>query len=385
MAEEFPFSDVVTFILRMTMIKTGSNGKPYGETKTVSLMPFGTIGAKQNTSALNKFFFVPIFHSQAKLGTVPRQSLRLLKFDVQNSNLKNYYHCFSSSKKTEINSGKGLPAIGFPKSKDKNGIIRDTYREYTNANFGVSSPYWFKNICGKYYTNESVRLSGDFGQRKVKFSDLIDSDGQLKTEYKKWFKLSKWPTPEDHFDGYDGRCMINATIIPDNAGHISYVDGKKVRYTKMPWGFLIGLANNKIWPKNKMHATFGTLFSVPKENTIHSFCLYFKYGAKYDLFTSNNYFTYPYNNDKQIHKIQEVYAQSDSELSSTKTDIRKARLLCVDDKYKYFVVKGGKFIRDENCAIMTPPWVAYSGNKSGGVRGPSQILDEWISFSEDFH
>lgn len=337
-----------------------------------SLIPFGT--SSTGKTNLSKFWFTPIFHSQAKLGTVPEKSLRLLKFDVTNGYIKSNY--YRTKKDNYSTSFIGMPYVKF---KVQGYYGNGTPYTYTTDGWGsyneMSTPIWYRYFCGKFYQTDDKLASANFIKNTVLLDDFVYSGtGYLKSEYINWFK---W---DGSYNGKKGGCYMNATIVPyvrtsDEVPHV-LSDA-----TKRPWGFLIGLANNKIWPKSSTEATFGILFSVPKSNTLHNMCMYFKYGSKEQMFDRSSRPTSPYHGNNNIRKLTTICAEDDNAMSAIKRDLitsANAKMVSVDNNYKYFVIKGDYTLTSANCIIFTPPWVRYSGNQT--QFGISQILDSWISF-----
>lgn len=336
--------------------------------KTKGLMPFAT---RSNASNPNEWFFTPVFHSDAKLATVPRKAFRLVKFDVTCG--KKLNDVFFYKEKTITTGGtseyvcNGSYSVwipGFPSGYigSNNTIVSGLYDTTAYDYRFYTSPVWYRDFCGNYYTGETAK-SGCFMLHKYTCDDLIG--GPTSKCGKACFT---W--------GTGSGCKLNAIMIPTYTGST----GPFIGFAPKPYGFLIGLKNTNIWPASAMSAIFGMLVGVPKSNTIHSMAMYYKCGTKYDLYPTSTP-AFPYKNDSShVKRVKYLFSATDSAISGYEANPNSVKLISVDSNYKYFVIKGNARMNPNNCAIFTPPFVVYSGNSTGGLKAPSVILDSWVSF-----
>lgn len=336
--------------------------------ETKGLMPFAT---RSNPSNPNEWFFSPVFHTGSKLATIPRKALRLIKFDVTCGKKLNdvYYYKDKASSESRNDTDKEVSLGSYPMWIHSfpsgyigpNGVVSGTYSSYIYDTRAYTSPAWYRDFCGNYYTG-STATSGCFMKHVYSANQLYG--GPTGTVGKNCFS---W--------GSNSGCILNACIIPKVTASSGFSG-----FAPKPYGFLIGLKNQNIWPSTAMSGIFGVLFGVPKANTIHTMAMYIKCGTKYDLYPTSKP-AFPYKNDTtHVKRLSVRFSATDGQLSGMSVNPNACRLISVDNNYKYFVLKGDYRFTSANCAIFTPPTIAYSGNSTGGIKAPALILDSWISF-----
>jgi len=352
--------------IKMTTVSPGRGEYTLWD-ETKGLMPFAT---RSNPSNPNEWFFSPVFHTGSKLATIPRQALRLIKFDVTCGKKLNdvYYHPdkASSERWHDVVSNDNYPMWihSFPSGYiGPNGVVfSGTYSSHIYDKRAYTSPAWYRDFCGDYYTG-STAASGCFMKHVYSANQLFG--GPSGTVGKNCFS---W--------GSSSGCILNGCIIPKVSEKTGFAGD-----VPKPYGFLIGLKNQNIWPKSAMSGIFGVLFGVPKANTIHTIAMYIKCGTKYDLYPTSYTPAFPYKDDKtHVKRLSVRFSATDGQLSAMSANPNECRLISVDNNYKYFVMKGDYRFTSANCAIFTPPTIAYSGNNTFGIHAPAAILDSWISF-----
>lgn len=342
--------------------------------ETKGLMPFAT---RSNPNNPNEWFFSPVFHTGSKLATIPRKALRLIKFDVTCGKKLNDVYYFKDKASSERRWNTDKVSLGshpmwihsFPSGYiGANGrVVSGFYSSYIYDTRAYTSPAWYRDFCGNYYTG-STAASGCFMKHVYSANQFYG--GPTGTIGKNCFG---WGEEESG-------CILNACIIPKVEE--TTTTGFSGNLPK-PYGFLIGLKNQKIWPKSAISGIFGVLFGVPKANTIHTMAMYIKCGTKYDLYPLDQKCIpqFPYKNDRShVWRLSYEFSAADGNLRGMSANPNKCRLISVDNNYKYFVMKGMTRFTSANCAIFTPPTIAYSGNSTGGIYAPATILDSWISF-----
>ncbi len=335
--------------------------------ETKGLMPFATRSDPKNP---NEWFFSPVFHTGSKLATLPRKALRLIKFDVTCGKKLNDVFYFKDKKSAErrfagdamANGGYPMWFHGFPSGYiGPDGVVSSMNSTTSKDQRLYTSPAWYRDFCGNYYTGATAK-SGCFMQHVYSANQLFDE-----ATGKKCFS---WES--------DSGCILNACILPIVEEPTGFSG-----YSPKPYGFLLGLKNQDIWPSTAMNTVFGVLFGVPKENTVHTMAMYIKCGTMHDLYPDGKTPAFPYKDDaNHVMRLSYKFSASDKSLSGTSVNPNICRLISVDNSYKYFVLKGRYKFTSANCAIFTPPTVAYSGNNTY-LGAPAVILDSWISFHEN--
>lgn len=182
------------------------------------------------------------------------------------------------------------------------------------------------------------------------------------------------------------------------------------------WGFVIALNRTDLWPNSEAILTFGTIFSVPKENKFHAITIYFKGGTKGNLTTdvgirngvkrpimryNSTNMHYPLcayvTDDKlregvpanwQMNTMDYFETTCATSKSSPYRSHKDIQLIGEDSSAKYILAKGRIAITKDDCHIFTPPGVVYSGSSATNIYPLAHtptILDAWISIIPSHH
>jgi len=148
-----------------------------------------------------------------------------------------------------------------------------------------------------------------------------------------------------------------------------------------PAGFVIALDKSGLWPSSTNGVyplMMGMIFKVPKGNTKHSITLFYK-GSSYKKIRQN-YWMWPGNSVKKIlSRYVEDADVNGWNVALNMTDQKNVKLICTDNSYKFFYVKGCGSTKKgvDGTHFFSMPHVLYSGNKSGLIEAPI-VVDAWI-------
>lgn len=317
----------------------------------------------------------------------------------------------------------GASAFAFPGNGRDTHILQISHRDLTVSSDGdKSKPHnsaftdlqdniHSVQMCLSNDTTVSVDPQNTIMLNPVYFRDIgrTGASGFKSYEYG-WSSTNAWPgSGKNELWNWSptltgGQPRRNGTIYCSPQW-----DGEK-RGEGVAWGFVIALNRTDLWPNSEAILTFGTIFSVPKENKFHAITIYFKGGTKGNLTTdvgirggvnrpimryNSTNMHYPlcaYVTDDKLREgvpanwqnntmdyFETTYATKDSSPYRSHKDIQ---LIGEDSSAKYILAKGRITITKDDCHIFTPPGVVYSGSSATNIYPRAYaptIFDAWIS------
>lgn len=213
----------------------------------------------------------------------------------------------------------------------------------------------------------------------------------------------------DIFDYTNHRARRTAVIWPNYFEPQFYREGPEywsldtltsIPSTACPAGMLYGitlaLGEKDLWPGTATTATFGTIIGVPTANSAHSITTIYKSGRKSSFSewdwrnVSSTITAIPGGTSYAKKYSYGKYFNDDNETSVCKyvtdTSIKNItgfvdgiKFLMQSTTYKYLFVTANATFTSATTDLITPAFIAYSGNKSGIVTKPYYV-DSWISF-----
>lgn len=287
--------------------------------------------------------------------------------------------------------------------------------------FTINSRWSFKTSAGTTSTVPAEGWSGIYATNPIFYKDFDSTSSRNFFNYAvPYIPTEVWnvgrrlygdsSAASDIFDYTDHRARRTAVIWPnyfepmfDRRGPNYW--GVLSALTSIPasacpagmvYGITLALGEKNLWPGTATTATFGTIIGVPTANSAHSITTIYKSGRK-SSFSEWNWrsvsstitaipggtsyakkFSYGkyFNDDNQTTLCKYV---TDTSIKNITGFVEGTKFLMQSSTYKYLLLTAGATFTSATTDLVTPAFIAYSGNKSGVVTKPYYV-DSWISF-----